>query len=154
MSPGRFRALTPPPPVLGPMSTLDAAEVALRKAFIVAVGLPCLVEGVRVEGTWACLDLRPLEGWTHLVSEEELKVHEARGERYHVSLGYDVDVELLEKLHQRWAGVRTTVAIDHVRDSSVAILAWGDGLGGDWDVWAALAQGYPRRVRFGLHVSM
>ena len=48
------------------MSTLDAAEVALRKAFIVAVGLPCLVEGVRADGTWASLDLRPLEGWTHL----------------------------------------------------------------------------------------
>ena len=46
------------------------------------------------------------------------------------------------------------VAIDHVRHTNVAMLAWGEGLGGDRGLWAALAQGYPGRVDFGLHVSM
>ena len=132
---------------------LDGHEVARRRSHIVDVGLPCVVTGVVMEGEFASLVLEPVEGWTHLVADEELAGFEARGERYHVSLGYWVDAELLEQIHARWAGVRTVVAIDWVRESNVAMLRWGDGLGGDDGVWAALAQGYPGRD-FGLHISM
>ena len=141
----------PSPPILA--MALDAHEVARRRSHIVDVGLPCDVVGVVVDGDFSSLVLVPAEGWTHLVADEELAGFEARGERYHVSLGYWVDAELLADIHARWAGVRTVVAIDWVRESNVAMLRWGDGLGGDPAVWAALAQGYPRRS-FGLHVSM
>ena len=50
------------------------------------------------------------------------------------------------------SGTTAVVAVDYVRDSCVAMLAW-EGLGADRDVWEALGQGYPNRD-FGLHVSM
>ena len=136
------------------MACFDEAELARRRCHIAAVGLPCIVAGVVLEGDFASLVLTPVDGWTHLVADEELAGFEARGEHYHVSLGYWVDKELLADIDARWAGVRTVVAIEYVRDSNVAMLRWGEGLGGDRGVWAALAQGYPRRVSFGLHISM
>ena len=136
------------------MAGLDAAEVAHRRSHSAAVGLPCVVEGIVLEEDFAALVLSPLEGWTHLVADEELAGFAARGERYHVSLGYGVEKELLTDIDARWAGVRTVVSIEYVRLSNVAMLRWGEGLGGDRGLWAALAQGYPGRVEFGLHISM
>ena len=135
------------------MAALDAAEVARRRTHIAAVGLPCVVEGIKLEGDWAALVLTPVDGWTHLVADEELPKFQEMGYCYHISVGYGVAMELLDEIHARWAGVRTVVAIDHVRHSNVAMLAWGEGLGGDGVLWAALAQGYPHRS-FGLHISM
>ena len=136
------------------MSGLGADELALRRAHIVAVGLPCDVVGVVVEAEFASVLLAPLEGWTHLVPDDELPAFAALGYTYHVSLGYGVDRDLLKDIDIRWAGVRTVVLIDYVRESNVAMLRWGEGLGGDPGLWAALAQGYPGRVGFGLHISM
>ena len=141
----------PSPPILA--MALDAHEVARRRSHIVDVGLPCDVVGVVVDGDFSSLVLVPAEGWTHLVADKDLAGFEARGERYHVSLGYWVDPELLAEIDARWAGVPTVISIEYVRDSNVAMLRWGEGLGGDDGLWAALAQGYPHRS-FGLHISM
>ena len=135
------------------MAGLDKAEVARRRTHIAAVGLPCVVEGIVLEGDFASLVLAPLEGWTHLVADEELPKFKEMGYYYHISVGYGVDKELLNDIHARWAGVQTVVAIEYVRLTNVAMLRWGEGLGGDRGLWAALAQGYPGRD-FGLHVSM
>ena len=128
-------------------------ELKALKEYIVLNGLPCLVGALRVEGSWSCLDLLPLPGWLHLSPQAVVAECAARGDHYHVSLGYNVDPTLLEVIRQRWVGSVTVVEVDHIRDSNVAILAWR-GLGADSEVWAALAQGYPRRVGFGLHISM
>ena len=136
------------------MAGLDAAELARRKTYIVAVGLPCDVLGVVVEAEFAAVVLTPLQGWMHLVPDDQLPAFAALGYTYHVSLGYYVDPELLADIHINWAGVRTVGMIDHVRETNVAMLRWGEGLGSDPGLWAALAQGYPHRVGFGLHISM
>ena len=136
------------------MACFDEAELARRRCHIAAVGLPCIVAGVVLEGDFASLVLVPVEGWTHLVPDEEIAGFESRGYNYHISLGYRVERALLEKIDARWAGVETVISIEYVRDSNVAMLSWGEGLGGDPGLWAALAQGYPHRVGFGLHISM
>ena len=135
------------------MACFDEAELALRRSRIAEAGLPCVVKGVVLEGDFSSIVLAPMEGWTHLVPDEELAGFEAAGSKYHVSMGYCVDLELLADIHARWAGVETVIAIAWVRDTNVAMLRWGEGLGGDDGVWAALAQGYPGRD-FGLHISM
>ena len=112
-----------------------------------------MVVGVELEGEFASLVLEPMDGWTHMVSDDALADFAALGYVYHVSLGYNIDPELLEKIDAQWAGVETVVAISWVRDSNVAMLSWAEGLGGDPCLWAALAQGYPGRD-FGLHISM
>ena len=136
------------------MSGLDKAELARRRAHIAAVGLPCEVVGVVLEEDFASVLLTPLQGWTHLVADDLLLAFAELGYTYHVSLGYGVDRDLLKDIDVRWAGVHTVVLIDYVRESNVAMLRWGEGLGGDPGLWAALAQGYPGRVGFGLHISM
>ena len=135
------------------MAGFDAAELARRRAYIVAEGLPCKVVGIMMETDFASLVLEPLEGWTHLVPDDELPAFAALGWTYHVSLGYGIDDELLKKIDADWAGRHTTVMVDYILESNVAMLRWGDGLGGDALLWAALAQGYPHRS-FGLHLSM
>ena len=135
------------------MACFDDAELVLRRSHIAEAGLPCLVVGVELEGKFSSIVLAPKDGWTHLVPDEVLAGFEAAGSKYHVSLGYYVDPELLTDIHARWAGVETVIAIAWVRDTNVAMLRWGEGLGGDGGVWAALAQGYPERD-FGLHISM
>ena len=135
------------------MSSFDDGELAERRSHIAAAGLPCVVVGVELEGNFASIVLKPLEGWTHMVPDDALAGFEAAGYKYHVSLGYGVDVDLLANIQARWAGVETVVAISWVRDSNVAMLSWAEGLGADAGVWAALAQGYPGRD-FGLHISM
>ena len=131
------------------MACFDEGELAVRRSRIAKAGLPCVVKGVVVDGDFASLVLEPMEGWTHMVPDEELPGFAD----YHISLGYYVDPELLADIHARWAGVETVISIDWVRDTNVAMLSWGEGLGGDDGVWAALAQGYPGRD-FGLHISM
>ena len=132
---------------------LDGHEVARRRSHIVDVGLPCVVKGVVMEGEFASLVLEPVEGWTHLAPDELLADFAALGYVYHISLGYNVEVALLERIHASWAGIETVVGISWVRESNVAMLSWSEGLGADAGVWAALAQGYPGRD-FGLHISM
>ena len=135
------------------MASFDEGELVRRRAHIASAGLPCLVVGVELEGEFASLVLEPMDGWTHMVPDNALAGFEAAGYKYHVSLGYGVNPELLEQIQARWAGVETVVAISWVRDSNVAMLSWAEGLGGDPSLWAALAQGYPGRD-FGLHISM
>ena len=135
------------------MSSFDDGELVRRRARIASAGLPCVVKGVVMEGEFASIVLEPVEGWTHLAPDELLAGFAAMGYKYHISLGYNVDPELLEKIDASWAGVETVIAIAWVRDTNVAMLRWGEGLGGDDGVWAALAQGYPGRD-FGLHISM
>ena len=112
-----------------------------------------MVVGIVMEAEFASLELTPLDGFTHLVPDDELPAFAALGYVYHVSLGWGVDAELLKQIDANWAGRRTTVMVDYVLESNVAMLRWGDGLGGDALLWAALAQGYPHRS-FGLHISM
>ena len=131
----------------------DAAEIARRRAYIVAMGLPCYVVGVVVEAEFASVVLTPVEGWAHLVPDDELASFAELGYRYHVSLGWGVDTELLTEIDSHWAGRRTVVLIDRILESNVALLSWNEGLGRDALLWAALAQGYPYR-NFGLHISM
>ena len=135
------------------MASFDEGELVRRRAHIASVGLPCLVVGVELEGEFASLVLEPMDGWTHMVPDDALADFAALGYVYHVSLGYNIDPERLEKIDAQWAGVETVIAIAWVRDTNVAMLRWGEGLGGDDGVWAALAQGYPGRD-FGLHISM
>ena len=70
-----------------------------------------MVVGVELEGNFASIVLKPLEGWTHLTPDDALADFEAAGYKYHVSLGYGVDVDLLAELQARWAGVETVVGI-------------------------------------------
>ena len=112
-----------------------------------------MVVGVKMEGDFASIVLEPADGWTHLTPEDALAEFATAGYVYHVSLGYNVEAELLAAIHARWTGVATIVGISWVRDSNVAMLSWAEGLGGDPSLWAALAQGYPGRD-FGLHISM
>ena len=135
------------------MPSFDDGELALRRSRIASTRLPCIVKGVAMEGEFASLVLEPMEGWVHMVPDDALEGFEAAGYKYHVSLGYGIDAELLAEIHARWAGVDTIIAISWVRDSNVAMLCWSEGLGADAGVWAALAQGYPGRD-FGLHISM
>ena len=135
------------------MASFDDGELVRRRAYIASAGLPCVVVGVKLEGEFASLVLEPAEGWTHLTPDELLADFAALGYVYHVSLGYNIDPELLEQIDAQWAGVETVVAISWVRESNVAMLSWTDGLGADPSLWAALAQGYPGRD-FGLHISM
>ena len=135
------------------MSSFDNGELAERRSHIAAAGLPCVVVGVKVEGEFASLVLEPADGWTHLTPDELLADFAAAGYVYHVSLGYNIDAELLKQIHASWAGIETVVGISWVRESNVAMLSWSEGLGADAGVWAALAQGYPGRD-FGLHISM
>ena len=135
------------------MASFDDGELALRRSRIAAVGLPCLVVGVKVEGEFASVVLEPMDGWTHMVPDDALADFAALGYVYHVSLGYNIGPELLETIDAQWADVETVISISWVRDSNVAMLSWAEGLGGDPSLWAALAQGYPGRD-FGLHISM
>ena len=135
------------------MASFDDGELARRRAYIAAAGLPCLVVGVVIEGDFASIVLEPSDGWTHLVPENALAGFAAAGYRYHVSLGYSVEAALLAEIQAQWANVETVVGISWVRDSNVAMLSWTEGLGADASLWAALAQGYPNRS-FGLHISM
>ena len=131
---------------------LDEAEVALREQHIKQRGLPCRLS-LRRNGRWACLDVEPAEGFLHLVTDEVYAGYVARGEPYHVSLGYDVDEALLEELARRWGGRTTTIEVERFTPNHVAVLAWR-GLGADADAWAAFGQGYPYKWSFGLHISM
>ena len=135
------------------MACFDEGELALRRSRIAKAGLPCVVKGVVVDGDFASLVLEPSDGWTHMVPDEELVRYAELGYLYHISLGYRVEVALLAEIDARWAGVPTVISIEYVRDSNVAMLRWGEGMGGDDGLWAALAQGYPHRS-FGLHISM
>ena len=135
------------------MSSFDEGELARRRAHIAAVGLPCVVVGVKLEGDFASVVLEPAEGWTHLTPDEALAGFAAAGYTYHVSLGYNVEAALLAEIQAKWANVETVVGISWVRDSNVAMLSWTEGIGADARLWAALAQGYPERS-FGLHISM
>ena len=134
---------------------ISDAEVAFREQFIMQRGLPCRLS-LRRNGRWACLDVEPAEGFLHLVTDEVYAGYVARGEPYHVSLGYDVDEALLEELARRWGGRTTTIEVERFTPNHVAVLAWR-GLGADAEVWRAWETGYaydPDRVAFGLHVSI
>ena len=132
---------------------IDEAEIGCREEAILKRGLPCVVASLRRNGAWSCLELSPLTGFLHLVSEEIYAGYVARGETYHVSLGYDVDERLLEALERRWVGQVVDLEIDRFTMNHVAVLAWR-GLGADADAWAAFAEGYPQKLSFGLHISM
>ena len=98
-------------------------DLDARKAAVVAGGLPCRLR-FRREGDWSCLDVLPEPGFVHLVSDQEARAFELRGEHYHVSLGWSVDDDLLGAIAARWDGVVTTIRIAYVADSCVANLEW------------------------------
>ena len=132
---------------------IDDEEVLRREAHILQWGLTCRVASLRRDGNWSGLDLEPLPGFVHLVTDEVYAGYVERGEPYHVSLGWDVSETLLDALARRWVGRELVLEVDHFSPNHVAVLAWR-GLGADAEAWAAFAEGYPWKVSFGLHVSM
>ena len=128
-----------------------------RAARIVARGLPCHITCCRDSG-FLRLELRPVDGWTHLVHDDEVQRYYNEGWTYHISLAYvTVDEEAWARLCQRWHDTTQVLQIDRVTGNGVAVLAWA-GLGADEDAWHLYMTGefaykwYDNH--FGLHVSM
>ena len=93
-----------------------------------------------------------MTGFVHCCTLEQYIWHVENGWPYHISLGWDVDPELVEGLAARLDGVRTNIAVQYFSRNGVAVLA-NSGLGADSELWAAYVQGHPGRV-WALHISM
>ena len=128
-----------------------------RTTKIMAQGLPCLITCCR-DSSFLRLELQPLDGWTHLVDDEEAQRYYKQGWTYHISLSYTtVDEEAWTRLCQRWHNAADVIRVDRVTDNGVAVLAWS-GIGADEDAWRLYTTGdfaykwYDNY--FGLHISM
>ena len=137
--------------VPGDSRGLPEAVVRHRRALIEQRGLPVELR-VRRDGRWAAIDVWPLRGFVHCCTLEQYLWHINNGWPYHISLGWDVDPELVEGLAARLDGVRTNIAVEYFSRNGVAVLA-NSGLGADSELWAAYVQGHPGRV-WALHISM
>ena len=130
---------------------LPEGVVARRRALIVRDGLPVELR-VRRDGRWAAIDVWPLTGFVHCCSLEQYRWHINNGWPYHISLGWDVDPELVNRLAARLDGVQTNIAIQGFTPNGVAMLA-DRGLGADPEVRAAYEEGHRDRL-WVLHISM
>jgi len=122
-----------------------------HRALIVRDGLPVELR-VRRDGRWAAIDTWPLAGFTHCCSLEQYRWHVDNGWPYHISLGWDVDPELVTRLATRLDGVQTIIEIQGFTPNGVAMLA-DRGLGADPELRAAYEQGHRDRL-WVLHISM
>ena len=137
--------------VHGESRGLPEAVVWHRRALIEQRGLPVELR-VRRDGRWAAIDVWPLTGFVHCCSLEQYRWHINNGWPYHISLGWDVDPELVTRLATRLDGVQTIIEIQGFTPNGVAMLA-DRGLGADPELRAAYEQGHPGRV-WALHISM
>ena len=62
-------------------------DLVARMEEVVLRGLPCRLRLVTRPSGWSCLDIEPLEGFTHLCVPEQLAWYAEQGYRYHVSHG-------------------------------------------------------------------
>ena len=137
------------------METPRPNDLCSRIAAIVARGLLCRLHLATNEWGWSCLEVQPLEGFTHLCEPEVLAKFEADGWRYHVTLGYWVPEELLAEVSRRWDGVSTVLEVDYISEWTCVARLAARGVGGCPAVLAAIAAGNDEdRARFGPHVSM
>ena len=93
-----------------------------------------------------------MTGFVHCCSLEQYRWHINNGWPYHISLGWDVDSELVNRLATRLDGVQTNIEIQGFTPNGVAMLA-DRGLGADPELRAAYEQGHRDRL-WVLHISM
>ena len=139
------------------MATTRPDDFYDRAAKIVEQGLPCRITCC-CDSDFHRLELQPLDGWIHLVADEEVQRYYQEGWAYHVSLSYTtVDAAAWTRLCQRWHNTIHVVRVDRVTDNGVAVLAWS-GIGADEDAWLLYTTGdfaYKwHDNHFGLHISM
>ena len=130
------------------------ADLADRFARIVQDGLPCRLRLVVQPWGWACLELEPLEGFTHLADPAMLASFSDAGWFYHITLGNRIPLEVLAEAASPWDGVRAVVPVWKVNDWSCVARLGSTGVGGCPWVLKAIELGDPDRVWFGPHFSM
>ena len=130
------------------------ADLEARMERIVRDGLPCRLWVVTKPWGWSCIEVEPLEGFTHLCTPEQLAEFRASGWNYHVTLGNNIPPEALAAVASQWHGLETVVAIWKVNDWSCVARLDAKGVGGCPCVLKAIELGDPDRVWFGPHISM
>ena len=130
------------------------SDVGARMERIVRVGLPCTLRLVVQPWGWACLEVEPGVGFTHLADPAMLASFLETGWFYHITLGNHIPLEVLAEVASRWDGARVVVPVWKVNDWSCVARLGSTGVGGCPWVLKAIELGDPDRVWFGPHISM
>ena len=130
------------------------ADLKARFEQILLHGLPCRLSLVTQPWGWSCLEVEPLEGFTHLADPAALALFSAEGWFYHITLGNGIPLEVLAELASRWDGVRVVLPVWRINEWSCVARLGPVGVGGCPWVLKAIELGDPDRVWFGPHVSM
>ena len=129
-------------------------DVSARIDHIVRHGLPCTLRLVVQPWGWACLEVEPGDGFTHLAGPATLASFSDAGWFYHITLGNRIPLEVLAEVASRWDGARVVLPVWRVHDWSCVARLGSTGVGGCPWVLKAIELGDPDRVWFGPHVSM
>ena len=130
------------------------SDLKARFDQILLHGLPCRLSLVTQPWGWSCLEVEPLEGFTHLADPAMLASFLETGWRYHITLGNNIPKEVLAEVAARWDGVETMLWVWRVNEWSCVARLDAKGVGGCPLVLKAIQLGDPDRVWFGPHVSM
>ena len=86
-------------------------DVAARIEHIVRHGLPCTLRLVVQPWGWACLEVEPGDGFTHLAGPAMLASFSDAGWFYHITLGNHIPLEVLAEVALRWDGARLVLPV-------------------------------------------
>jgi len=130
------------------------ADVDARIQEILLRGLPCRLRLVTKPWGWSCLEVEPLEGFTHLSTPEQMASFEDSGWAYHVTLGNQIPQDILDEVSARWHGAEVVLWVWRVNEWSCVARLDDRGVGACPWVLKAIELGDAKRAWFGPHVSM